>query len=549
MHGRLKVKSSEEQLKEKAIEKAKKLRKFQLVCADILQSRNNEKNPLLMKTAEVLIANPDIYTFWNIRKEVLLDIKINNSDKAEELLKKELNFLNECLKSNPKSYGSWQHRCFVMNTMNLPDWKAELDLCSKFLEIDDRNFHCWDYRRYIVKKSGEPLESELDFTTCKIAVDFSNFSSWHYRSKILSELHSISEDHIGESVLSYELSLVENAMFTDPNDQSGWFYHRWLLNEKRKFVSIKGVYINHKDVMMLILSSSLQVSDISTEIAIDGMKMKVEWETANGKKCCRLMIAALNAEGTDLRTNNMIELNIEALGHVGCRPVFLNKLEGGFYSSVAGMNECVHPLTQTILKKQYDSLKELHILEPDNKWTLHALMSLMKLLDITDYYKEALNYLNKLMALDPFRINYYRDLVSKLELDKKLRELDGSTTCINLSGMSLLSVPCLDKLCLMKFMNLSDNNLTSLNDAYFLQCIEVLVLHHNNISDCTGIAYLKELVIIDLSYNDIRNVEDLLPLGKCPKLETILIEGNPIKCIPNYEVHIRKCLPNVKMIQ
>lgn len=42
--------------------------------------------------------------------------------------------------------------------------------------------------------------------------------------------------------------------------------------------------------------------------------------------------------------------------------------------------------------------------------TLQALMSLMKLLDISDYYQEALNCLNKLMALDPFRINYYRDL-------------------------------------------------------------------------------------------------------------------------------------------
>lgn len=39
-----------------------------------------------MKTAEVLIANPDVYTFWNIRKEVLLDIKINEYG--------ELNFFN-----------------------------------------------------------------------------------------------------------------------------------------------------------------------------------------------------------------------------------------------------------------------------------------------------------------------------------------------------------------------------------------------------------------------------------------------------------------------
>ena len=36
-----------------------------------------------------------------------------------------------------------------------------------------------------------------------------------------------------------------------------------------------------------------QVSDVSTEIAINGEKMKLDWKTANGKKFCRLMVNSM----------------------------------------------------------------------------------------------------------------------------------------------------------------------------------------------------------------------------------------------------------------
>ena len=106
-----------------------------------------------------------------------------------------------------------------------------------YLKNDERNFHCWDYRRFVVSHSNniqDSEEKELEFSYNKI-MNISNYSAWHYRSKLLpavypNETLSISlNDPRGKN----ELELVQNAVYTDPGDSSAWFYYRWLLNSCR----------------------------------------------------------------------------------------------------------------------------------------------------------------------------------------------------------------------------------------------------------------------------------------------------------------------------
>lgn len=52
---------------------------------------------------------------------------------------KELEFTEFCLKSNPKSYGAWHHRRWLMKETEFKRVAEELKLCSKYLEYDDRN--------------------------------------------------------------------------------------------------------------------------------------------------------------------------------------------------------------------------------------------------------------------------------------------------------------------------------------------------------------------------------------------------------------------------
>lgn len=65
----------------------------------------------------------------------------------------------------------------------------ELKLCNKMLDLDERNFHCWNYRNWLIseveKSSMEYVERELAYTLAKYEKNFSNFSALHFRSKNL----------------------------------------------------------------------------------------------------------------------------------------------------------------------------------------------------------------------------------------------------------------------------------------------------------------------------------------------------------------------------
>lgn len=61
------------------------------------------------------------------------------SDEMLKIYEKELYFLEQCLRVNPKCYSTWHQRCWIMDKMETPDWKRELALCNKFLEYDERN--------------------------------------------------------------------------------------------------------------------------------------------------------------------------------------------------------------------------------------------------------------------------------------------------------------------------------------------------------------------------------------------------------------------------
>eukprot|EP00899_Mesostigma_viride_P008144 jgi/Mesvir1/17330/Mv07725-RA.1 len=170
--------------------------------------------------------------------------------KLREVVEEELKLAEKALRKNAKAYGPWYHRKWVLSLalrhgIGSDLLQRELLLCAKLLDADERNFHGWLHRRFVAEQLGRSPAQERQFCEQKINQNFSNYSAWHYRSSLLpldgvkpTPLHGTPGTDVLASpasldasipVMRSEFELVQNAFFTEPEDQSGWMYHRWLL--------------------------------------------------------------------------------------------------------------------------------------------------------------------------------------------------------------------------------------------------------------------------------------------------------------------------------
>ena len=133
------------------------------------------------------------------------------------------------------------------------------------LKMDERNFHCWNYRDWVVdlflkeiskrvsashtgeaaleaKQIWHKFQKPLVEAECKMAIgmvskNFSNYSAWHFRSKLMPKFESYNGLRRNSSYLmaldeiKADFSTLKHAIFTDPKDQSPWNHHEWLLRQ------------------------------------------------------------------------------------------------------------------------------------------------------------------------------------------------------------------------------------------------------------------------------------------------------------------------------
>lgn len=249
MHGVKRVRQSRQAVEAKRLREKAKIDEYLALTRDVISRKKNQdwSQDALHLTSQLLQVNPEFYTIWNYRRNIFLNgVFLHSSlEEINARISDDLSTTMAALKAHPKVYWIWNHRRWCLeNTPPGPgsdehgdvdgwrkaNWDKELSVVEKMLDVDPRNFHAWGYRRYVLASMSNKRseKSELAYTSRKIEANISNFSAWHQRSKVITSLREGSGIPPIKS-REEEFELLRNAMYTDPNDQSVWMYHRWLM--------------------------------------------------------------------------------------------------------------------------------------------------------------------------------------------------------------------------------------------------------------------------------------------------------------------------------
>ncbi|TXG52661.1 hypothetical protein EZV62_021830 [Acer yangbiense] len=637
MHGRPRKPSKPEDEAASAA-KAQKLRALQS------QFLHNHQNNIYTKeavelSAKLLEINPESYTAWNYRKlavehHLSLTHSDSNPESLNSIFQEELTVVENALRQNFKSYGAWYHRKWVLSKGH-SSINYELQLLDKFQKADSRNFHAWNYRRFVAPLMNRSEEEELKYTEDMICNNFSNYSAWHNRSVLLSNLLKKKADGflLKEKVLPEEYEFVHQALFTDPDDQSGWFYHLWLLEQTVKVDSplLVSSWPSHGYDLMLLGDSCPSSpftsfhSDSGTfplvlyfNQAVEGVNsstVSFDCELNTIKDLIWKPLLANNSRTSQVWVTQLNFIDVEPKAYpvevsLGHSQGIISSSGFHYNRSCFAFRVCVQPAEKGPAKRLggdvmlwsdekfhiYDahSQESSPVISPDqlsiqnnhettaSEWRTKAIakeidhfrellslinckigkLTLARLLMAHDtmispsnktHFKEVLELYSDLMKLDPSHVQYYKDehslvLLQQVTSSKEsllthcfhYRNLTsshiGNPICLRLNNLSLSRVGSFDKLLWVQMLDLSHNELQSIEGLEAMQLLSCLNLSNNVLCSFTALEplrSLKSLKVLNISHNEIgaHSVDTTRYLCSSPLSHSAGSEWNPVEII------------------
>ncbi|KAG0356946.1 hypothetical protein BGZ54_000519 [Gamsiella multidivaricata] len=565
---------------------------------EIVDSKKRD-NDALRTTTALLRKSPDYYTIWNVRRIILQEGFLNsaNEETADKIYTNELEFVQENLKLNPKSYFMWNHRRWCLEHMNKPRWDRELAMVNKFLELDARNFHGWDYRRYIIRqldlqdkgscdKILERAQAEFDFTTTKISQNFSNYSAWHNRSTLLGKLAEDMTEDEKMAAVDNEFDLVKNAIYTDPEDQSAWLYDLWLIGREERNVSILGATVISFHPLEVVVAFDETVKlhtppSVSTMLDETPVRLQGEWKATGTDSTVGALWIFQQTSGTAYgptvefiifeddviptrtggRLASAVCFELETLqqnlseisGRLSRLAIGQNLMydvskrigsvplpDGTLTPQKTGRKYRVTSLTTSdslqdrvqLLEREIAVVRELVELEPDCKWAIQILSTLLSDLRQTVSIQsaqakqiddECIELQEKLISIDPLRQERYEDRCTQLVFDRETLHIikdskrfpeiefaDEQSRDLDLSMRGLTHIPISSYLMHLHTLNLDSNAITSTRFLRNLINVRQVILSNNLIKQLEGVQHLPCIEFLSLENNQIAKWEDVV---------------------------------------
>lgn len=178
--------------------------------------RDVEKcNTLLMGA---LLLNPDITTFWNMRKELI------RSGKLDPYF--DLHFTSVILTFKPKcadlySFRKWILKYLVQSSRNnINLYENEIQICEAAAHRYSNNYHAWTHRIWCLTQSfPNSLQREWAASMKWVQRHVSDYSGFHYRQKLITFLLSYIESR------SYDEEVIKLILFSVDEATSGFLHN------------------------------------------------------------------------------------------------------------------------------------------------------------------------------------------------------------------------------------------------------------------------------------------------------------------------------------
>ena len=380
----------------------------------------------------------------------------------------------------------------------------------------------------------------MEFSQKKLESNFSNYSAWHYRSKLLplcfpssppplpsGSSHSSS---VQEDKLLQEFDLVTSAVFTDPNDQSAWFYQQWLLGRVSQAQSLLFFIHSPSNQKLAVVFNQSVSGELLKEVQVlrSEERVELEWKPHGAypgwPSCVWTSLFTPQDYSAPVQCrfkSSFLNLTLSALE---CSATTLASEE------VSGPAESMTAAKSSLVQTHCESICELLKLEPDNKWCHLTALQLRWAMDPEANASLIGEHFSTLEVLDPYRRAYYQDLRSRYLLEERAsRLLKQELSTLSLSGLGLTRLYHTQYFASLASLDLSNNRLSCMSGFAYLVTCQELNLNDNFITEVEeDILDLEQLRILRLKNNSIASQNSLHLLNKMAVLEQLCLEGNPV---------------------